>query len=71
MLEGKQKIKHKRGGDDLLVTVLHGIQRRWHWSKAFWDMMVRGTEHMSELVLDWQSQVMASTGIGQKVKQLG
>lgn len=26
MLEGKQKIKHKRGRDDLLVTVLHGIQ---------------------------------------------
>lgn len=26
MLEGKQKIKCKRGRDDLLVTVLHGIQ---------------------------------------------
>ena len=26
MLYGKQKIKHKRGRDDLLVNVLHGIQ---------------------------------------------
>lgn len=47
-----------------------GFRRRWHWSKAFWDMMMCGTEYMSERVPDWQSQVMASTGIGQKVKQL-
>lgn len=32
--------------------------------------MMCDMEYMSECVPDWQSQVMASTGIGQKVKQL-
>lgn len=32
--------------------------------------MMCDMEYMSEPVPDWPSQVMASTGIGQKVKQL-